>query len=165
MSAVQAAIAGKRIPTLTKDGRIWIDPEAADAAWAARTDPDQSNRARGKRKAQGNGHGAGADAVAEFHRERARRAKLEADRLQLRMNQEAGWLVDKRPLIAGIGAALAALSRDLINAEQRIAIMTRTAPDVLTAMNLYQAEMRRLITDCAAKIRQDEEANGNATDG
>lgn len=114
-SAVTRAIQDRRIPVLMIDGRAMIDFAAADAAWAVSTRPriDAPGPSAPRGPLLDADQSANMDALA---RARLVREEAAGQLLALRLDREAGALVDRGEVdlvMADIGASLQATLGDV----------------------------------------------------
>lgn len=160
LSAVQRAIADRRIPFTVRGGRKLIDPEAADAAWDANTrhKADAGPPAEGgepKGGAKGNG-GQGAAHRNEYQGARAEKERLDVELKRLELLQKQGELLDAAT-VRKEAFELGRRTRDRVLAiPARLASSLRAAlkeDDDRAVERLLDAELRAALKDLVTDER------------
>lgn len=145
LSAVQRALSSGRIQLEERDGKVGIDPAAADKSWAELTKPSPAPR-RGRRKGEpppedpaGNG-GAGGYIGARGEHESL---KVELTRLELA--KKRGELIDAGAMEQELGALARDIRRQLLLIPARIASSVRAAPDDRAVEAMLDTEIRQVL--------------------
>lgn len=134
--AVQENIAKGKIPCVIKDGKRWIDPVKADAAWAANIVPSKSVYetfgAKTGPKASSDGHD---PRVPNIHVQEAYMKAYRARLVKLELDERQGKLIEKAKVYNQTFTAVRIVKDALLNIPQKL------APELAAEVDPHKCEL------------------------